>query len=172
MRSGPPTGDIRTVAPERLRQVAGTFPTGVTIITTIDDGRLHGCVANALTSVSLTPPTMLISLAHHSNTRKAILQSGVFGINVLPDADQSLEACRRFAEKSENKFSMLMVQTKSTGIPILEMAIGWMECKVVQTFESGDHTLIVGAVLDAEASDGNPLVFYSGQYHSILRKDQ
>jgi flavin reductase (DIM6/NTAB) family NADH-FMN oxidoreductase RutF len=155
------------VSAATFRHVAGTFVTGVTVVTTLVDSRPHGCAANAVLSLSLHPPTMLVCLAHTSNTNALLTRSRVFVINILGDSLESRALCRALAGKADDKFSHIDYRLGKAGAPILSGAIGWLECQVSDTYDSGDHTLFIGKVLAAEAIDGKPLAYFRGQFAAL-----
>ncbi|WAM19420.1 flavin reductase family protein [Rhodococcus sp. JS3073] len=156
-----------TIEQSLLRAVAGTFATGITIITCSTDEKEHGCAANAVLSVSLDPALMLISLAHTSRTRAAIEQAGSFAINILPDSAEGSDLCSLFASRSEDKFDQISHRRGKADTPILNGALGWLECAVETVQVAGDHTLIVGRVIDAEHGPGEPLVFFRGRHRRL-----
>ena len=155
------------VSEAKFRHVAGTFVTGVTVVTTLVDSRPHGCAANAVLSLSLHPPTMLVCLAHTSNTNALLTRSRVFVINILGDSPESRAVCRALASKTDDKFSRIDYRLGEAGAPILSGAIGWLECQVSDTYDSGDHTIFIGKVLAAEAIDGKPLAYFRGQFAAL-----
>ncbi|ODU07317.1 MAG: hypothetical protein ABS81_01830 [Pseudonocardia sp. SCN 72-86] len=150
-----------------LRAVAGTFATGITIISCSVDGMPHGCAANAVVSVSLDPPLMLISLAETSRTRAAIQAAGSFAINILPDSPEGAELCAVFAGRTVDKFEQATHDHGELGSPILRNALGWLECAVEATHVAGDHTLFIGRVVAAGHDIGEPLVFFRGRNRSL-----
>lgn len=152
-----------------LRQVAGTFVTGVTVVTTLVDSEPHGCAANAVSSLSLTPPTMLVCLARTSNTHSQLIRSGKFAINILGDSAESRDICRTFASKTEDKFSNIEFRLGRIGVPILKQAISWLECHLADAYDSGDHTIFIGKVVGAEATNGIPLAYFRGQFATLER---
>jgi flavin reductase (DIM6/NTAB) family NADH-FMN oxidoreductase RutF len=155
------------VTPAILRHVAGTFVTGVTVVTTLVDSVPHGCAANAVSSLSLDPPTMLVCLARTSNTHPRLIRSGIFAINILGDSPDSREICSAFASKKEDKFSNIDYRLGQTGVPILTQAIGWLECQLADAYDSGDHTIFIGKVVAAQATEGNPLAYFRGRFATI-----
>jgi flavin reductase (DIM6/NTAB) family NADH-FMN oxidoreductase RutF len=151
-----------------FRRVAGTFASGVTAITTMVRGRPHGCAANAVSSLSLEPPLMLICLAHTSKTHSQLREAGVFAINILDDSSESRALCRSFALRSEDRFIDVDYRVGTIGVPILNLAMSWMECKLVDAYDAGDHTIFIGRVLAAEDSERKPLVYFRGKFGSLL----
>lgn len=151
------------VAGAKLREVAGELVTGVTVVTTVLEGRPHGCAANAVMSVSLEPPLMMVCLARTSSTRPMIAASGCFAINLLPDTCSAREVCAVFAGKRHGKFDEVGYDTGLTGAPLLTDRAAWFECVTEISQELGDHTAFVGRVVAAERRDGRPLVFHRGR---------
>ena len=96
---GPEPADEEPPAPTieaaRFRQVLGHYPTGVTVITALEEGRPYGLAANSFTSLSLDPPLVSFSAAHTSTTWPHIRRAGHFCVNVLGEDQEEL--CRLFA---------------------------------------------------------------------------
>jgi flavin reductase (DIM6/NTAB) family NADH-FMN oxidoreductase RutF len=159
----------RVVDPATLRAVASTFATGITVITCPGPSGPQGCTANAVLSVSLDPPLMLVSLGESSRTRHAIEEAGAFANNVLPDSAEGDALCTSFAGRAPDKFAGAASHPGCTGSPLLEAALGWFECEVADVQEAGDHTLFLGRVVAADQRDGDPLVFFRGGRHRLLR---
>ena len=151
---------------QELRRVMGQFATGVTVITTRDaQGRPVGLTANAVTSVSLVPPLLLICVDKKAETFPHFLDSGVFVLNIL--AEHQGELSRRFATSGGEKFAGLEFRLGRLGAPILAGALGHIECRIVETHEGGDHVIHVGEVEHAEQAEGRPLLFFRGRYHKL-----
>lgn len=155
----------RMIEPNEFRRVMGHFPSGVAIVTTSrGDGGACGLTVNAFSSVSLTPPLLLVCIEKDAESHACIRMVGRFGVNVL-DARHGESLSRRFAEPIfEEKFRGVAYRTGSTGVPILEQALAWIECQVAREIDAGDHTIFLGEVLDAGAVEGQPLVYYRGGY--------
>jgi len=155
-----------TVDPKELRRVLGHFATGVTVITTRDiHGIPYGLTANAFMSVSLDPPLALISIDKTAQCYGCFDASKIFTVNFLNDEQE--EISRRFATKGVDKFAGLEWRTGSNGAAILAGVVGHVECRVKQAHEGGDHTLIVGEIINAEALGGRPLLFFQGKYQRL-----
>jgi flavin reductase (DIM6/NTAB) family NADH-FMN oxidoreductase RutF len=149
-----------------LRRVMGHFATGVTIITTLDvDGRPYGLTANALCSVSLAPPLLLVCIDKHAESHEAFERSGFFAINILGVGHEELS--RRFAVSGGDKFVDVAHNFGSTGAPVLEDVLGTIECRVVGAHDAGDHTIYIGEVEQLGASEGDPLLFFRGSYRRL-----
>jgi flavin reductase (DIM6/NTAB) family NADH-FMN oxidoreductase RutF len=149
-----------------LRNIMGHFATGVTVITTRDiDGKPFGLTANAFSSLSLDPPMVLICVDKKVDCYACFEGSKVFAVNFLDEEQEHLS--RRFATKGIEKFEGIAYKTGECGIPLLEGALGYIECKLTGGYDGGDHTIYVGEVLDAMASGERPLLFFKGKYYRL-----
>ncbi len=139
------------------------MPTAVTVVTAFSDGAPFGATANAVASVSLEPPLMLASLDRGSRTLGAIQEAGRFGVNVLA-ADQA-EIARGFASKSPVAEKWDGVDwSEEAGLPRLEGVALWVACELRDLHDGGDHVIATGLVLEAEATQSEPLLFHAGSY--------
>jgi flavin reductase (DIM6/NTAB) family NADH-FMN oxidoreductase RutF len=155
-----------TLDSQELRRVLGHFATGVTVITTKDlTGAPFGLTANAFTSLSLNPPLILICVDKGAQCYGCFADPNVFTVNFLRE-DQE-EISRRFATKGADKFAGLNWHEGTNGAAVLNGAIGYLECKIVQSYDGGDHTIIIGEVLNAVATGGQPLLFFRGKYRRL-----
>jgi flavin reductase (DIM6/NTAB) family NADH-FMN oxidoreductase RutF len=149
-----------------LRRVMGHFATGVTIITThAGSGALHGLTANAFSSVSLMPPLVLVCVDKKCESYPCFEESKVFTVNILGDDQESLS--RKFAVSGGEKFQGVAYRVGANGAPILDGVLAYLECKLTDTCEGGDHTIYIGEVEEAETREGRPLLFFRGGYRSI-----
>jgi len=148
------------------RQIMGRFATGVTLVTARSDEKILGMTANAVLSLSLDPPLILVSVNKKNQMRKFLKKSNCFAINVLRD-DQE-EISRRFATPGPKDFSDLELVESKTGSPVLVNALAFIDCQIVQVVPGGDHDMFIGKPLAGETRDGNPLIFYSGQYTQLI----
>ena len=148
--------------------VMGHFATGVTVITTMDkSGNPSGLTANAFTSLSLNPPLVLACIDKEVQCYSCFEESGVFAVNVLGEEQEDIS--RRFATKGIEKFSGIQWHKSESGVALLDGAIGYIECKVVRSYDGGDHTIYVGEIVRASALGDRPLIFFKGQYHRLPR---
>ena len=144
----------------------GHFATGVTVITTTDKaGAPYGLTANAFTSLSLEPPLVLVCIDKNVQCYPHFSESKLFAVNVLNDEQEDLS--RRFATKGIEKFNGIPWRKGESGLALLEGAIGHIECKVVHSYDGGDHTIYVGEIIAASASGDRPLMFFKGKYHRL-----
>lgn len=147
-----------------FRRVLGHLVTGVTVVASrAPDGSPRGLTANAVASVSLDPSLILVCVERDADTHDVIADSRAFAVSVLGQQDEVL--ARRFATyDTEAKFNGIAHREEVTGAPILEKALAWADCRLWATYDGGDHTIFVGEVMDADADDGPPLVYFRGGY--------
>ena len=153
--------------PKELRRVMGLFATGVTVLTTRDDdGRPYGLTANAVTSLSLTPPLLLICIDKNAETHPHFLTSRCFVVNILSEDQEELSG--RFAKSGGDKFGPLPFSTNQDGVPVLENTLAHLECRIIETHEGGDHVIHIGEVQHAEVRGGRPLLYFQGKYRHLV----
>ncbi|HWW49376.1 MAG TPA: flavin reductase family protein [Xanthobacteraceae bacterium] len=156
----------RLIQSSELRAFAGHFATGVAVVTTSDaSGACYGLTMNAVTSLSLDPPLLLICLAHSSSTLKALRQSGYFCLHFLSSEQQAISDL--FSKKTDDKFSTLTFTRGDFGSPVLSGVIAASECEVTSTYPGGDHTIVIGAVKTVAAPGGTPLLYHRGRYTQL-----
>jgi flavin reductase (DIM6/NTAB) family NADH-FMN oxidoreductase RutF len=149
-----------------LRRVMGHYATGVTVITTFSkEGKLHGLTANAVSSLSLEPPLLVVCVDKKAESYPCFEESGVFTVNILADDQEDLS--RRFAVSGGEKFEGVAYRRGGNGAPILHGVLAHLECKVHAAYEGGDHTIYVGLIEEAETRDAKPLLFYRGGYRAL-----
>ena len=146
-----------------FRQALGQFATGITIVTTRDAaGRPMGLTVNALCAVSLEPPLLLVCIDNRSDTHGGFEASGVFGISVLSETQESWS--RRFATPGKEKFQPADLVVGETGVALVPAALAHIECRVSARLPGGDHTIYVGEVLRLQVTPGRPLLYHASDY--------
>lgn len=164
------TGDgavaAEAIDPRRFRTVLGQFCTGVTIITTIDDGVSVGFACQSFAALSLEPPLVLFCPTKTSRSWAAIERSGVFCVNVLAEEQQS--TCARFGSRDPDKFAGIDWTESPLGSPILTGSLAHIDCTLETVHDGGDHWVVFGRVASlSEIREERPLLFYRGQYTGI-----
>ncbi|MBA4789811.1 MAG: flavin reductase family protein [Pseudomonadota bacterium] len=164
-----PPADIETLAPilpRHLRDVLGSFTTGVVVVTTQGDGgRPVGLTINSFNSVSLDPPLILWSLALKAPSLGAFRSSGSFVINILGEHQEDVG--RRFATPAPDKFSGVAWEAGLTGAPVLADTAAHLECRVYARYPGGDHEIYVGEVVALQDRGHAPLVYHRGAFCKI-----
>jgi flavin reductase (DIM6/NTAB) family NADH-FMN oxidoreductase RutF len=156
------------IDPASFRSVLSHYPTGVCVVTAVNDGEPTGFVVGTFTSVSLEPPLVGFFSDKKSTTFPKVRRARAFCANVLSAQDEQL--CRLFAAKGADRFASIAWRPGPTGSPILECATAWIDCTLEQIHEVGDHLLVVGQVVDLAAHPADkppdPLIFHRGRYGS------
>ena len=148
------------------RELAGSFPSGVAIVTTVDEhGSPRGLTTQAFIGLSTEPPLVLVSLDRLSRTLASVRRSGHFVVNFLKAGSEDLST--RFATKADDKFEGVrwFPSTIARGVPILlDAACAFMECTVAEVIERGDHVMFIGSVEGGRVIGGPPLLYYRRSY--------
>jgi len=150
-----------------FRDTMGLFPTGVCVVTAIGPHGPAGLTTNAVTSLSLDPPLLLVCFDNASRTLPIVREAGRFAVNVLRRDQRDL--AETFASKDlmpAEKFDAV-THTVEDGVPVLDGALAWLACDLQALHPGGDHTIGVGAVTQLGASEGEPLLFVRGRYVSL-----
>lgn len=151
---------------QELRRVMGHFATGVTVITTKDkDGAPQGLTANAFMSLSLNPPLVIISVDKGATCYNCFATGNGYTVNFLSENQE--EVSKRFATKGIDKFAGLGWREGENGAAIIDGALGHVECRITQAYDGGDHTIVVGEILNAAANGERPLLFFKGKYQKL-----
>lgn len=163
LREGNATMPENPIDPRELRKALGTFMTGVTVITTIDgDDNPRGFTANSFTSVSLEPPLVLVCVDHNALSYPVYEATEHFAVNIL--AEEQREVSGIFAGKAPDKFSHVSWHRGVTGSPVIEGSLAWVDCRIHQRVEAGDHLVLIGEVRDFRYTAANPLGYFRGAY--------
>jgi styrene monooxygenase reductase component len=162
------TAIVKKIAdPVYFRRAISRFPTGVTVVTCLDaQGNPHGITANSFTSVSLEPPTVLVSIkSGYANTLISAYQH--YAVNILSANDEAIS--HHFARNMNCR--NVPIFEFHHGIPVLLCSISWFICKVYKAVDVCDHTLFIGEVIecDYQAAE-SPLVFFNSNYYHFLSK--
>ena len=150
------------------RRMMGAWVTGVCLVTTTTpDGRPAGCTLNALTSLSLEPPSLIVALGTESRTLVALQAAGVFGVNVL--ATDQEDVARRFAHgglSAEERFESTAHEVRH-GVPLITGSVVSLVCELTDAIPLHDHVIVAGkVVLGWHDDERTPLVFFGGAYEA------
>ncbi len=151
-----------------FRQAWGKFPTGVSLMTTIQpDGEVHGMTANGINSVSLEPLLVLACVGHAANSHTLIRQSGRFALSVLNEDQQDIG--EYYARPLERRTGDVHASFSFTerGAALLDGGLAAMDCRMVDQHEAGDHTIFIGEVDEIRIGAGRPLVFFEGKFGGL-----
>ena len=161
--------EYMTLDVTQYRNIIGQFATGVTVVTTAVDGRLHGMTANAITSVSLNPLLLLVCVDKEAHTHDHLSKAGSFTVNILAEDQQAVSVTfAASSEPEEGRLQGVKYRLGANGAPIIEGCLSHIECVVTEHTDGGDHTVFIGRVLAAERyREAPPLLFYQGQYRKL-----
>lgn len=151
---------------EDFFSIMSAFPTGVAIVTTLDEqGEPKGLTTNAVCSVSAEPPLLLVCVDVGSRTLHALRHTGRFVVNFM--SDRGAELCARFASKADDKFDEVRWDPGLGGLPLLARdALAYAECSIEEELEAGDHVVLIGLVESGRPPDPNsvPILYYRRTY--------
>jgi flavin reductase (DIM6/NTAB) family NADH-FMN oxidoreductase RutF len=151
------------VSKDEFRRALSRFASGVTVVTTkCENSKLHGITVSAFSSLSLDPPLILICIDKKASVHNHLKEGAHFAVNILAE-DQEIIS-RRFASREEDRFDKTSYSEGRTGVPLIEGALAAIECRVVNAYPGGDHTIFVGEVISTSVSEGKPLAYFRGGY--------
>jgi flavin reductase (DIM6/NTAB) family NADH-FMN oxidoreductase RutF len=155
-----------------LRRAMGCFATGVAVVTSRDAaGNAVGTTANAISSLSLDPPLVLVCFARESETLGAIAHHRSFAINILSAGHRELSIAFARRGTDTTVWEGASHRQGERGAPRLNDAVASVECELEERLPGGDHEIVIGRVLDVELdqADPDPLLFYRGGYAALER---
>ena len=157
---------LTTIEQQHFRRVCSKYATGITILTVLDSsGAPQGMTVNSFTSVSLSPPLILVCIDRQTSILSNFKQGTRFGVNVLQEEQRELSTW--FARSGYDRFLGIEWSAGETGAPLLEDMLATLECEVTQMIEAGDHVVVIGAALHASWREGQPLVYFNSSYQSL-----
>lgn len=154
---------------EAFLQAWGRYPTGVSVVTSIEpDGSVHGMAANGINSVSLEPLLALVSVGHNRNSYPLIKEAGRFAINILSYEQQAIASYYAGPAEARNAdFDVGFTFTES-GAAFIDGSIASMDCRTVHEHVEGDHTIFIGAVERIDLNEGEALAYCQGKFGRIV----
>jgi flavin reductase (DIM6/NTAB) family NADH-FMN oxidoreductase RutF len=158
------------VTQSEFRRAMGSFATGVTVITVDCEGEVHGMTANAFTSVSLDPLLVLVCVDHRAQTHTHLHARKRFGVNVLAENQRAVSEYYALPsptlEHAEGEAGARFDRTQH-GTPVLHGALAYLECRLHTAQDAGDHTIFIAEVEDVVVREGDPLLYFRGEYRKI-----
>ncbi|MDB5081608.1 MAG: putative flavin reductase [Chloroflexi bacterium] len=161
--------------PQDFRTTMSHFASGVTVVTTLaKDGTYHGITVSSFTSVSLNPPLVLICIDKNAAAHQILPASGFFCVNFLHEDQVNLS--NRFAGRDpQRSFDDIPLITSATGAPVFAEGLGFVDCRISNTYDGGDHTIFLGEVIQLGAADPvletgeprSPLIYYKSNYRFL-----
>ena len=151
---------------DTYRGLIGQFATGVTVVTTNVDGRLHGMTANAVCSLSLEPLQLLVCVDRESNCYRQMQRAEAFGLSILAsDQEEISNAFARTTAPAAGSLLGVAFRQGGLGEPLIENALVHLECRIAERIDGGDHIIVIGDVVAGErVRAAAPLLFHGGRY--------
>ena len=151
---------------DTYRGLIGQFATGVTVVTTNVDGRLHGMTANAVCSLSLEPLQLLVCVDRESNCYQQMQRAEAFGLSILAsDQEEISNVFARTTAPAAGSLLGVAFRQGGLGEPLIENALVHIECRIAERIDGGDHIIVIGDVVAGERlRDAEPLLFHGGRY--------
>jgi flavin reductase (DIM6/NTAB) family NADH-FMN oxidoreductase RutF len=148
-----------------LRDALGRFPTGVAVVTgRSSEGAPFGLTINSFSSLSLDPPLISWSLRANSPLLACLPLGAAFAVNVLGGAQEAV--ARQFSAPRPDRFTGIRWRHGLGGLPHLEGAVAWFDCRLAASHEAGDHRLLIGGIKQFAAAAGEPLLFVQGVFRT------
>jgi flavin reductase (DIM6/NTAB) family NADH-FMN oxidoreductase RutF len=158
--------------PDEFRNSMRHWATGVTIVSSVHAGVTHGMTVSSFTSVSISPPLVLVSLQKEARTHDLIKGSGSYGVTILSAHHQPIS--NLFAGKEiegANRFDGLEIFTLLSGSPFLKAGLAFFDCTLKDSYQAGPNTVLFGEVIAArtnlQVDKGDPLIYYNQDYQRL-----
>ena len=151
------------------KNVFRNFSYGVYVVSTLDNNRPTGCIANSIMQITSSPATVAVSMNHDNYTNSCIEASGKFAISILSeDSDPGLIGTFGFQSgKDINKFDTVSYETIGD-LPVITDACGYITCKVIDKMETSTHTVFLGEVVEGDILKNEPAMTYA-YYHKVVK---
>jgi flavin reductase (DIM6/NTAB) family NADH-FMN oxidoreductase RutF len=147
------------------RRIMGHFATGVTVVTAYQNGDIYGMTANAVTSLSLNPPLILVAVDKSAAMHASLTASRCFAVNILTESQEPIS--RRFAMRGPKEVNDLTWIKAASGAPILADALAYADCRLAEVLPGGDHDIFIGEILAGDSRNGSPLLYFCGKYRRL-----
>ena len=158
------------IDPIELRRCLGSFVTGVTVITALDEnGTPIGMTVNSFNSVSLDPPLIIWSLRNNATSFAVYNKATRFVVNIL--SEEQVSVSNRFAKSGPDRFDGIPYSLGIGGVPLIDGCAAYIECRTEAIYPGGDHVLFLGRVERIAGSPRKPLAFGAGKYMVVHAYD-
>lgn len=159
-----------TAVDQRLfRDVMGTFATGVTVVTLNVGDEPRGMTANAVLSLSLDPPLVVVCVQRDGSMQELFDQATGFGVNILSADQRSVSDLFASHGVPDEPMGGFEYRTGASGVPLLAGTVGFVECRITERLAGGDHTIVIGEALEVgyDSEGADPLLFHRGRYRLL-----
>jgi flavin reductase (DIM6/NTAB) family NADH-FMN oxidoreductase RutF len=145
---------------DELRVLMRRFPAGVAVVTVDAEGERLGLTVGTLVALSLDPPLVGISIAREAALHELLRSAGGFAVSLLAAGQEAVAQHFARGVPPIAHWHGIAHREGASGAPLLEGALGWLECRVWAEYDTGDHTFFVGEVLECELGAPNPPLLY------------
>ena len=147
---------------EAKKNILRKIPYGLYVIGVKDKDSHHAFTGSWLSQCSMKPPRVMLGVRHGTHSFEMIKAGKVFSVNFLAKPDKKiLEQFFKPTPSNGNRFGDLAFTLKKTHTPILDAAVAYLECEVKDIFETGDHSVVISEVLEAEVLKEDPTLIMS-----------
>lgn len=157
--------ELESVAERRFRDTLARWPSGVTVVTARDGDEPVGMTAASFSSLSLHPPLVLVCVARDANSHDGLVGAPGFAVHILGSNQADVSA--RFAEPGPEKFDGYPDHAGPFGAPLLPFGVALLVCAHHAALDGGDHTILIGRVVDTDLAGTDPLVYCNRGYWRI-----
>lgn len=165
--TGPAAGDL---TPDALRRAFAAFPSGITAVAAVRDGRPRGLAASSFTPVSLDPPLASVCIARTSTTWPVLRTAPRLGLSVL--ASEHGHVARALATRGIDRFAEVRWERTPRGAVFVHGSALWLDCARHEEFPAGDHEIVLLSIRRLWAyPDVSPLVFHGSKFRTLWTAD-
>jgi flavin reductase (DIM6/NTAB) family NADH-FMN oxidoreductase RutF len=153
---------------EELRTLLRRFPAGVAVVTVDLEGERIGLTVGSLVSLSLEPPLVGVAVSPQAALHELLRRAGAFGVSLLGEGQEALAARFSRGVPPIALWTDVSVREGTLGVPLLDGALGWLECETRAEHAIGDHTFFVGEVVALEPGPpARPLVYLEQRFVAV-----
>lgn len=157
----------RAVDAATFRQALSRFASGVTILTTRGaDGVDYGMTVSAFTSLSLSPPLVLVCIDHSATMHAALVSDQLLNVHILRAGQEPLSD--QFAREKGDRFQGVAADRDERGVMQLRDTLAVLSCRIIALYPGGDHTIVVAEVEETVVAEGEPLLYFRGAYREVV----
>jgi len=153
---------------EGFKNALACWCSGVSVVTTSDaEGRMYGLTVSSFSSVSLDPPLVLVCIDNRNRFPAMVAESGRFTVSVLQTGQEA--ASNHFASSGREpttQITEVAMEQAANGQPVVAGSMAWISCELHESVLAGDHTIVIGRVVETFASEGDPLLYYRRGYRT------
>lgn len=158
------------VDPDGFRAALGRLAGGVTIISTVADAHDHAMTANAIASVSLEPPLILVCIETASRFHEAVLDAGVWSVSILGRSQRpAAQWLSTPGRPLVGQLDQIPHTRGGNGVVLIAGSLATLECETFAVYPAGDHSIVLGSVTALTLADEpeDALVYYRSRYGSL-----